>query len=52
MELTFNEREKEILVDVLEALIEQLDDAINDGDTEPLEERDAAKVLLNKVQEA
>lgn len=52
MTISFNEREKEILIDVLEALIEHLDDAINDGDTEPQEERDSAEALLNKIQEA
>lgn len=52
MTISFNEREKEILIDVLEAHLETLDDLINDGDTEPQEERDAVDVLLNKVQEA
>lgn len=52
MTISFNEREKEILIDVLEAHLERLDDAINDGDTESQEERDSAQALLDKVQEA
>lgn len=52
MTISFNEREKEILIDVLEAHLESLNDLINDGDTEPQEERDAAQALLDKVQEA
>lgn len=52
MVLTFNEREKEILVDVLEAHLDTLDYRIAYGDTDPLEEREAAKVLLDKIQEA
>ena len=51
MELTFNEREKEILIDVLEAHLETLDDRINDGDDECKEERDVTEALLSKVQE-
>ena len=50
MELT--KREKEILIDVLEAHLETLDDSIRDGNTEFEEERNAVKALLNKVQEA
>lgn len=52
MAISFNEREKEILIDVLEAHLEILDDLIKDGDTEPQEERDAVDALLNKVREA
>lgn len=52
MTISFNEREKEILVDVLEAHLECLEDRINDGDFELEEERDAVDALLNKVREA
>jgi hypothetical protein len=52
MELTFNEREKEILIDVLEAHLETLNDLLADGHTDLEEERDSAQALLNKVQEA
>lgn len=51
MSISCNEREKEILIDVLEAHLETLDDRLNDGDTELQEERDATESLLSKVRE-
>ena len=51
MSIPFNEREKEILIDVLEAHLETLDDRLNDGDSELQEERDATESVLNKVKE-
>lgn len=50
--MEYTEREKEILIDVLEAHLETLDDRLNDGDTELQEERDATESVLNKVKEA
>ena len=52
MTISFNEREKEILVDVLEAHLESLDGYIDDGHEEFKEERDDVEALLNKVREA
>ena len=48
--MEYTEREKEILIDVLEAHLETLDDCLNDGDVELQEERDSTESLLNKVR--
>lgn len=49
--MEFTEREKEILVDVLEAHLETLDDRINDGDAELQEERATVNRLLYKLKQ-
>ena len=48
--MEYTEREKEILIDVLEAHLETLDDRLNDGDAELQEERDVTESVLNKVR--
>lgn len=50
--IAFDKREKEILMDVLEAHLETLADRINDGELEYKEELFIVKDMLNKVQEA
>jgi hypothetical protein len=52
MELTLTKREKEILIDVLEAHLETLSDCINDGEVELQEELVAVNDMINKVKEA
>lgn len=52
MPISFNEREKEILIDVLEAHLETLTDLLNDGDIEPKEEMNTVVAMIAKVREA